>query len=79
VIFFKLLRLEFLFKLTPDTKLQSKEERDGGRIDYKDRTIVLVCDNLDGIEKKENCFYWEDETPQIFLKSNSSSNKLQCK
>ena len=53
VISLKLMRLEFLLKLTPDTTRQSKEEGDGGRNVYKGRIAVLVCDNLDGTEKKK--------------------------
>ena len=52
-IFLKLTRLEFLFKLTLDTTLQSKEERDDGRKFYKNRIAVLVYGNLDGTEKKK--------------------------
>ena len=53
MIFLELMRLEFLFKLTPDTTLKYKEEKDGGRNVYKDRIAVLAGAGLDRTERGE--------------------------
>lgn len=42
MILLKLMRLKFLFKLTADTTLKYKEEKDGGRNVYKDRIAVVA-------------------------------------
>lgn len=54
MILLKLMRLKFLFKLTADTTLKYKEEKDGGRNVYKDRIAVVAGANSDGTEKRKN-------------------------